>query len=62
LLQQELLRAGVLTYKGFMLPSLAHDDDALEQTLQAYNGALRPLARAIREDRFVRYLEVPPIT
>ena len=61
LLQQELVRAGVLTYKGFMLPSLAHDDDALEQALQAYDGALRLLARAIREDQFVRYLEVPPM-
>ena len=26
LLQQELLQRGILTYKGFMLPSLAHGD------------------------------------
>jgi glutamate-1-semialdehyde aminotransferase/predicted aldo/keto reductase-like oxidoreductase len=62
LLQQELVRAGVLTYKGFMLPSLAHDDRALEQTLHAFEGALGLLARAMREDSFVRYLEIPPMT
>ncbi len=31
---QELLKAGVLTYKGFMLPSFAHDDQALHAALE----------------------------
>jgi glutamate-1-semialdehyde aminotransferase/predicted aldo/keto reductase-like oxidoreductase len=62
LLQQGLLKAGVLTYRGFMLPSLAHDELALEQTLRAYEFALGLLGRALREDRIVERLEIPPIT
>jgi glutamate-1-semialdehyde aminotransferase len=61
LVQQELLRAGVITYRGFMLPSLAHDEQALEQTLAAFERALGLLARAAREDSFARHLEIPPI-
>src|SRR5262249_54470295 len=40
LVQQELLKRGVLTYMGFMLPSYAHDDQALEETLEAFAHAL----------------------
>jgi glutamate-1-semialdehyde aminotransferase len=61
LLQQELLRAGVMTYKGVMLPSLAHDDQALEQTLSAFETALEVLAHAARTDGFVAALEIPLI-
>jgi glutamate-1-semialdehyde aminotransferase len=61
LVQQELLRAGIITYRGFMLPSLAHDEQALKPTLTAFDKALALLARAMREDALARYLEIPPI-
>jgi glutamate-1-semialdehyde aminotransferase len=62
LVQQELLRAGVITYRGFMLPSLAHDEEAVAATVSAFDRALVTLARAIADDAFARYLEIPPIT
>lgn len=59
LYQQELLRAGINTYNGFMLPSYAHDDVALETTLAAMDRALGKLAVAERSDDFDRYIEIP---
>lgn len=62
LVQQELLKKGVLTYRGIMLPSLAHDDEAFRETLDAFQHALVALARARREDAYAKYLEIPPLT
>ncbi len=59
LIQQELLRRGVITFKGFMLPSRAHDDSALRRTMEAFEGAVPTVARAWREDRMVAMLEIP---
>jgi glutamate-1-semialdehyde aminotransferase len=39
---------GVLT-NGMLLPSYAHDDEAVERTLEAFEQALKPLARLITE-------------
>ena len=61
LLQQELLRHGVLTTQNLLLPSAAHDDEALEITRRAFERALGTLARAMDEDRFASYLEIPPL-
>ena len=61
LVQQELLRAGVLTYRGFMLPSLAHDEAALQQTLAGFDRALAAVARARHEDVFAPYLDMPAV-
>lgn len=61
LYQQELLKSGVITYDGVMLPSFAHDDAILAITLAAIRGALSAVARAERERDFDRYLELPPI-
>jgi glutamate-1-semialdehyde 2,1-aminomutase len=61
LVQQELLKRGVLTYMGFMLPSYAHDDRVLDETLDAFAHALGLLAQAERKGSFASYLEVPPI-
>lgn len=61
LVQQELLKKGVLTYRGFMLPSFAHDDEAFRETLDAFQHALAVLARAEREDAYAKYLEMPPL-
>jgi len=60
LYQQELLKAGLITYDGMMLPSLAHDDAVLTATLGAVRGALGLVAQADREGDFDRYLELPP--
>lgn len=61
LVLQELVKKGVLTYKGFMLPSYAHDDRALAQTLRAFEHALGVLVAAVRQDAFARYLEIPAV-
>jgi glutamate-1-semialdehyde 2,1-aminomutase len=59
LLIQELLQRGVLTFRGFLLPSLAHGEEALEQTLAAYRGALQRVQEVSASDSFARELEVP---
>ena len=62
LVQQELVKGGVLTFRGVMLPSLAHDDEAFRETIAAFERALLTLARAAREDAYAKYLEIPPLT
>lgn len=59
LLQQELLQRGILTYKGFMLPSIAHGAPELEQTVSAFGGALRRVREVAADGSFVRHLEIP---
>jgi glutamate-1-semialdehyde 2,1-aminomutase len=59
LLQQELLQRGILSYKGFMLPSLAHGALEVEQTLAAFRGALTRVQEVAAEQAFVRHLEIP---
>ena len=61
LYQQELLKAGIITYDGVMLPSFAHDDAILTATLAAVRNALGTVAQAEREGDFDRYLELPPL-
>jgi glutamate-1-semialdehyde aminotransferase/predicted aldo/keto reductase-like oxidoreductase len=62
LVQQELVKRGILTYKCFLLPSYAHDARALAQTVRAFEHALGLLAEAAKKDAFARYLEIPPVT
>ena len=59
LLKQELLKRGVLTFRGFLLPSLAHCEEDLESTLEAYRAALVVVRDADAADSFARLLEVP---
>ena len=61
LLQQELLKQRVFTFRGLMLPSLAHDDEALAVTAVAYEKALAVVAEAARDDSFVERLEIPEV-
>jgi glutamate-1-semialdehyde aminotransferase len=61
LLHQELLRRGVLTYKGFLLPSLAHDDAAIALAVEAYREALEVVGEAIKDGSLARRLEIPPL-
>ncbi|MEJ8847085.1 aminotransferase class III-fold pyridoxal phosphate-dependent enzyme [Variovorax rhizosphaerae] len=58
---QELLRGGVLTYSGVMLPSYAHRDAELEKTLSVAAAALQTVARHAREgdESLHRAIEMP---
>jgi glutamate-1-semialdehyde aminotransferase len=59
LLQQELLQRGILTYKGFMLPSMAHGALEMEQTVSAFRGALTRVQAVAADGAFVRHLDIP---
>ncbi len=61
LLQQELLQRGILTFKGYMLPSTAHGEMEMEQTISAFRGALKRVQEASSKQAFVRYLDIPLI-
>jgi len=61
LLQQELLKRGVLPFRGFLLPSAAHDERDLRQTIDAFQAGLSVVRQAERQDSFERVLEIPPI-
>jgi glutamate-1-semialdehyde aminotransferase len=60
LLLQELLRRGVLSYKGLFLPSAAHGDRELDETVRAFRAALQVIVRAGNGPEAVRFLEIPP--
>lgn len=61
LLQQELLKRRVLTYRGFLLPSLAHDREAMQQTCEAYEHGIATVKQALTRNTFAPYLEIPPV-
>jgi glutamate-1-semialdehyde aminotransferase len=61
LLAQELLRSGVLCFRGFMLPSASHGERELTQTLAAYRGALAAVTRALERGTFADVLEIPEV-
>ncbi|MBT3255534.1 MAG: aminotransferase class III-fold pyridoxal phosphate-dependent enzyme [Deltaproteobacteria bacterium] len=56
---QELLKRGITTYNGIMLPSYAHDDLIMEKTLEAMGETLERIAHAEKQNNFERYLEIP---
>ena len=56
---QELLKAGIITYNGIMLPSYAHTEHELAVTLDSIGKALEIIQAADRQDAFHRYLEIP---
>jgi glutamate-1-semialdehyde 2,1-aminomutase len=61
LLQQELMKRGVLAFRGFLLPSTAHGEQELGETLFAFEAALRRVQQVSADDCFERDLEIPPI-
>ena len=61
LLHQELLRRRLLTYKGFLLPCLAHDDAAVAQAVEAYRAALGVVAAAVKDGSLASRLEIAPL-
>jgi len=58
---QELLRHGILTNLGVMVPSYAHDDAALARTLEVVGGALETVAEGLRRDDLAQRIEIPPV-
>jgi glutamate-1-semialdehyde aminotransferase len=60
-LQQELLQRGIITYQGYMLPSTAHGEPEMEQTIAAFREALQRVEEVESKQAFVRYLDIPLI-
>jgi len=58
LLMQELLKQRIVTVTGMMLPSAAHDEEALAQTLAGFAEALAVVADADRRDDLHRAIEL----
>ena len=61
LLQQELMKRGVMTFRGYMLPSIAHADQELDVTVKAYQGALEVIRKAEVDNNFAAVLEILPV-
>lgn len=61
LLQQELMKRGVMTFRGYMLPSMAHGDEELDLTVKAYRGALEAIREAEANNSFASALEILPV-
>jgi len=61
LLQQALMQNGLLTFRGFMLPNLAHRESELEGAANAFRRALQQVRDASLENSFVSRLEIPLI-
>jgi glutamate-1-semialdehyde 2,1-aminomutase len=62
LVQQELVKQSLITYMGVMLPSLAHNDQSLDETVVKFKHTLEVLAMAHQHNSFAKYLEIPPMT
>ena len=60
LVQQELIKRGVLTAGGFNL-CWRHDDVDIDRTLDAARATIARLARGLAERRVEAMLEGPPI-
>ena len=58
---QELLKGGMTTYNGIMLPSYAHDDEVFDQSIAIIAKALEVTAEAHRHNDFDRHIEIPLI-
>lgn len=61
LLVQELMRGGILSNIGILVPSYAHDDAALATTLEVVGAALETVAEACRRDDLESRIEIPPV-
>lgn len=62
LLVQELLKEGIFTHHGIMLPSYAHDDVALRSTLAGMERALAVVAEGLRAGDLDGRIEIPPVS
>jgi glutamate-1-semialdehyde aminotransferase len=61
LLQQELTRNGVISYKGFIILSHAHDETAVDKCVEGFRAALDSVSNAMSTGAFVEYLDIPDV-
>lgn len=61
LLQQELARHGVLSHRGYVIPSRSHDDEAIGRCTAAFSTALATVRDALASRAWTRFLEVPDL-
>lgn len=59
---QELLKEGVITVTGIMLPSFSHDSSVLEKTLSAVQKALLTIKKAEETGDYYSFLDIPVLT
>ncbi|SOE64073.1 Glutamate-1-semialdehyde aminotransferase [Burkholderia sp. YR290] len=56
---QELLKLGIMTYNGFMLPSYAHGDSVLSSLLECVGAALEIVRNADQRGTLDQLIEIP---
>ncbi|MFH7243346.1 MAG: aminotransferase class III-fold pyridoxal phosphate-dependent enzyme [Spirulina sp.] len=56
---QELLKAGIVTYNGIMLPSYAHNEATFHTTVHGIEMALDQVCHATSKQDFHRRIEIP---
>jgi glutamate-1-semialdehyde 2,1-aminomutase len=61
LLQQELARNGLISHKGYVLPSLAHDGEAIERTIDGFSTALASIREALDYGIPTTRLDIPDV-
>jgi len=61
LLQQELARGGVISHRGFVIPSLGHDDAGVDAVIRGFASALRTIGAALESGLPVRYFDIPDV-
>jgi hypothetical protein len=61
LLQQELARHGVISHKGYVIPSVCHGGAAAERCVQAYAAAVGTIAEARRLGSAISFLDIPDV-
>jgi glutamate-1-semialdehyde aminotransferase len=60
-LQQQLLQHGLVTFRGFMMPTAAHSQEDLTDTLSIFDRSLKALREAELAHTLVQQLELPLI-
>src|SRR5262249_7392489 len=60
-LQQQLMQRGLLSFRGFMMPTAAHSQEDLTNTLRIFDESLKALHQAELAQTLVKQLELPLI-
>ena len=61
LLLQQLLKNGILPFRNCFIPSTAHTESDLQQTIDAFDAALRRVREIAATNSFESALEIPPV-
>jgi glutamate-1-semialdehyde aminotransferase len=60
-LQQQLLQRGMVSFRGFLMPTAAHSQEDLSETLCIFDESLKALRQAELAHTLVKQLELPLI-